>query len=88
MRFTKSYLELLYRYLQIPEKIVCVQGSMCNEMEALCILLKKLAYPCRYSDTAARFGKKYKYTLSDLQYSPQSHLSVLSPSPQIPMQLP
>ena len=57
LRFAKSDLELLYNYLQIPEKIVCVQGSICNGMEALCILLKRLAYPCRYSDMATRFGK-------------------------------
>ncbi|CAB4012708.1 Hypothetical predicted protein, partial [Paramuricea clavata] len=46
LRFAKSDLELLNNYLQIPEKIVCVQGSICNGMEALCILLKRLAYPC------------------------------------------
>ena len=46
LRFAKSDLELLLNYLQIPEKIVCVQGSICNGMESLCIPLKRLAYPC------------------------------------------
>ena len=43
--------------LQIPEKIVCQQRTTCSGMEGLCILLKRLAYPCRYTDMVSRFGR-------------------------------
>ena len=57
LRFAKNDLQLLMHYLQIPEKIVCSQGSVCTGIEGLCILLKRLAYPCRYSDMVTRFGR-------------------------------
>ena len=31
--------------LQLPHKIVCCQETVANNMEAMCILLKRL-YPC------------------------------------------
>ena len=57
LRFDKNDLPLLMRYLQIPERIVCEQGTVCDGMESLCILLKRLAYPCRYIDMTRRFGR-------------------------------
>ena len=57
LRFAKKDLQLLMNYLEIPEKIVCSQGTVCTGIEGLCILLKRLAYPCRYSDMASRFGR-------------------------------
>ena len=44
-------------FLEIPEKIVCSQRTVCTGIEGLCILLKRLAYPCRYSDMASRLGR-------------------------------
>ena len=35
----------------------CPQGSVCDRIEGLCILLRRLAYPCRYSDMVSRFAK-------------------------------
>ena len=57
LRFGKQDLHLLRRNLQIPDKIVCSQRSVCDGMEAMCILLKRLAYPCRYTDMVPRFGR-------------------------------
>ena len=57
LRFRKSDLPTLLNNLQIPEKIVCTQRTTCSGMEALCILLKRLAYPCRYTDMVTRFGR-------------------------------
>ena len=51
----KQDLDLLRRNLQIPDEIVCSQRSVCDGMEAMCILLKRLAYPCRYTDMMPRF---------------------------------
>ena len=57
LRFGKQDLDLLRRNLQIPDEIVCSQRSVCDGMEAMCILLKRLAYPCRYTDMVPRFGR-------------------------------
>ena len=45
-------------YLQIPEKLVCRQGTVCSGLEGLLILLKRLAYPCQFTDMTHRFGRK------------------------------
>ena len=46
LRFGKEDLDLLLLNLQIPDEIVCSQRSVCDGMEGMCILLKRLAYPC------------------------------------------
>jgi len=56
-RFAKKDLNDLKRCLQIPDRIVCIQRTVCDGMEALCIFLKRLAYPCRYTDMVHRFGR-------------------------------
>ena len=57
LRFGKEDLDLLLLNLQIPGEIVCSQRSVCDGMEGMCILLKRLAYPCRYTDMVPRFGR-------------------------------
>jgi hypothetical protein len=57
LRFEKKDLASLKQSLRIPEELVCQQGTVCTGMEGLCILLKRLAYPCRYTDMAHRFGR-------------------------------
>ena len=52
-----SLLQELAEVLGIPEVVKCYQRSISSELEALCILLKRHSYPCRYSDMMARFGK-------------------------------
>ena len=56
-RFEKSHLPLLADVLQIPPMFKCPQGSVADGMEALCMLLKRLSYPCRYADMVHRFGR-------------------------------
>ena len=82
LRFDKDYLQSLIRCLQIPERIVCQQGTVCSGMEGLCILLRKLAYPCRYTcrygtsvctksvGAASHFQQSYGHRLRD---SPSSY---------------
>ena len=41
---------------QIPEVFKCHQGTVCDEMTGLCVVLKRLAYPTRYSDLIYTFG--------------------------------
>ena len=57
LRFAKDDLDLLFECLEIPQKITCQQRTICNGKEGLYILLKRLAYPCRYTDMVPRFGR-------------------------------
>ena len=48
-RFRKHDLPLLAEVLQIPDKITLYQRS-------LCLVLRRLAYPCRYADLISTFA--------------------------------
>ena len=56
-RFLKRDIQLLHDKLQIPQELVTANGSKFDGIEALCILLRRLAYPCRYSELIPRFGR-------------------------------
>lgn len=56
-RVEKHDLPLLADALQIPPVFRCNQGTICDGMEGLCVLLKRFAYPCRYSDMIPIFGR-------------------------------
>lgn len=56
-RVEKNDLFMLKEVLDIPDKIVCHQRSVCDGMEGLCMVLKRLAYPCRYSDMISLFAR-------------------------------
>lgn len=72
LRFEKADILRLKRCLDIPDEIKFYKGSYCNGLEALCILLKRLAYPVRYCDMVRRFGRSVpdlcKITLWMLNY--------------------
>ena len=55
-RFEKQdNIRCLARALRLPQKFVCSNGTVANDIEALCLLLRRFAYPCRYSDLIPRF---------------------------------
>ena len=56
-RFHKRDIPLLAEALQIPESITCFQRSVRYGVESLCIVLKRLAYPCRHLDLMPRFAR-------------------------------
>ena len=56
-RFHKIDVPVLLEVLQIPHSFTCHQGTVCDGIEALCITLRRFAYPCRYSDLISRFGR-------------------------------
>ena len=56
-RVCKQDIPSLYDYLDIPGRFVCWQGTVCNGLEGLCLLLKQLAYPCRYFDLISTFAR-------------------------------
>ena len=55
-RFEKNDLNAVAEALQIPDIFKCKQGTVCDGMNGLCIVLKRLAYPTRYSDMIPTFG--------------------------------
>ena len=56
-RFERGDIERLANMLQLPPTFECPQGSVCDRLEGLCIFLRRLAYPCRYSDMVNRFAR-------------------------------
>ena len=56
-RFRKGDIVFLSDALEIPDTVKCEQRSICDGIEALCILLRRLSYPCRYGDMIRRFAK-------------------------------
>ena len=53
----KNDLHRLPKALQIPGTLKCYQGTVCEGMEGLCMLIKRLSYPCRFNDMISRFGR-------------------------------
>ena len=56
-RFKKNDVESLMTCLNIPEEIVCQQGTVCSGLQGLFILFKNTGLPCRFLDMAYRFGR-------------------------------
>ena len=56
-RVEKKDLPRLFAALQLPPVLRCEQRSICEDIEGLCMLLKRVAYPCRLSDMIPRFGR-------------------------------
>ncbi|PFX33887.1 hypothetical protein AWC38_SpisGene1217 [Stylophora pistillata] len=53
-RFERGDIECLADVLQLPPTFECPERSVCDRIEGPCILLRRLAYPCRYSDMVSR----------------------------------
>ena len=56
LRFLKNGIYTLFNALTIPNELRCYNGFKIDGLTALCILLKRFAYPCRYLDMIPRFG--------------------------------
>ena len=54
-RVLKRDTPVLANVLQLPDFIKCPQTTKCNRIESLCMLLRRFAYICRYSDMIHRF---------------------------------
>ncbi|XP_028411159.1 uncharacterized protein LOC114533765 [Dendronephthya gigantea] len=57
LRFRKNDIPELAEALGIPEYFKCPQGTKADGLEGLCAVLKRFAYPCRYSDMIPLFGR-------------------------------
>ena len=47
---------ILVQAMRLLDSYTCEQGTVCDRTEGLC-LLRRLAYPCRYSDLIHCFGQ-------------------------------
>ena len=56
-RFYKNDIWELSEILNLPDRVVCYNGINVDRTEALCIFLKRFAYPCRYVDLIPRFAR-------------------------------
>ena len=56
-RFGKNDIYQLKELFQIPENIFCYNGTKVDAIEALCIFLRRFAYPIRYGDMVPAFGR-------------------------------
>ena len=57
LMFDKRDVSLLHDSLDLPEKFTCCQRTVCDSFAGLCILLKRISFPCRYTDMVQRFGR-------------------------------
>lgn len=56
-RVEKGDIPILADALQIPDHFRCPQSTICPGLEGLCLLLRRLAYPCHYFDLIHRFAR-------------------------------
>ena len=56
-RFLKKDVYDLVDILRLPDVLRCYNGLKVHRIEAMCIFLKRYAYPCRYLDTIPRFAR-------------------------------
>ena len=54
-RFKKDEIYTLVGTFELTDVIKCPKGTVVDSVEALCICLKRFAYPCRYVDLIPRF---------------------------------
>ena len=57
LRFSNRDIDRLVAALGIPREIRTANGSKFSGIEGVCCLLKRPAYPCRYSDLLSEFGR-------------------------------
>lgn len=58
-RFEKRDFSVLVKALQLPEYVTSAQGVRVSAREALCMCLRRLAYPNRLCDLQEYFGRHY-----------------------------
>ena len=56
-RIERKDLPVIAEALQLPKKFHCYQRTTANKLEGLCMLLRRMAFPCRLSDMMPRFGR-------------------------------
>ena len=57
LRLWKNDVYILLEALRFPEQLRCYNGAVVDSVEALCIFLRRVAYPYRYGDLVSRFAR-------------------------------
>ena len=57
--FSYVLIHTIWKKINIPVKIVTCQRTVSSRVDALCILLKWLAFPCWYTNMVPTFGEKW-----------------------------
>ena len=57
LRLWKNDVYILLEALRFPEQLRCYNGAVVDSVEALCIFLQRVAYPCRYGDLLSQFAR-------------------------------
>ena len=57
LRFQKNDIYHLAHTLNFPDVFRCYNVLVVDSVEALCVCLKRFAYPCRYADLVTRLGR-------------------------------
>lgn len=79
-RFDREDIARLRQALRIPDKVICSNRTTAKGTDALCMLLRRLAYPCRLEDLEPIFGRsktELSYLINevlDLIYENFNHL--------------
>ena len=55
-RFSKEVVPRLAEALRLPNRFTGYQVTTCDSIEGLCLLLRRLFYPCRYGHLIPLFG--------------------------------
>ena len=86
-RFLRSHIYDLKSVLNIPEKIVTCQRTVSSGVDVLCILLKRLPFPCRYTDMVSTFGKNqaelclvYNHMLDYIYTQHHQRFAIIAPT--------
>ena len=66
-RFKQKDLCDLVDILQLPNALICPNGTKASGIEALCLFLTRHSYPCRYFDLVPMFGRAISFF--SLRYS-------------------
>lgn len=56
-RFYENDIYNLIEVLRVPPELTCYNGLKVNAIEAMCVFLKRFAYPCRYVDLIPLFAR-------------------------------
>jgi hypothetical protein len=79
-RFGREDINILSNALRLPEKIICNNRTVASGVEGLCIVLRRLAYPCRLEDLEPVLGRTkveisyiFKHVI-DYLYNTHNHL--------------
>ncbi|EDO28223.1 predicted protein [Nematostella vectensis] len=56
-RFEKNDIPVLAETLGLPDFFKCTQRTVAGKIEGLCLVLRRMAYPCRLGDLIPVFGR-------------------------------